>query len=169
MDACYVVFIHKCPDLRRTFLIDAGSDLLVTLLQICSLLPNPRRILFEDFSQHIGNTVNILLRLFQFVRIQINVLHTGRGCQNIHIPVVDIAPLGRDCRGSGLIAQCLRRIIVVLNYHELIKLRHNRQKRQNSQHHRHPHDTLMLAGICPESACFPGPFHIFSHIPPAFP
>ena len=49
---------------------------------------------------------------------------TYRGCQNIHIPVVNLSPFRGHLRGTGLVSQGKIRIVFIINDHQMIQL-HN--------------------------------------------
>ena len=154
MNACNIVFIDEGSDFFRGLCINAAADLLIALFPIRRLLRDPCRIFFKNLPQCVGNQRNVLLRLFQFMGIQIHIFNTDRGCQNIHVPVINITAAGSNRSCTGLVAQRFGRVIVVLRHHELIQLGNHRQKYQNPQQRHHQHNALMLTGICPQAADF---------------
>ena len=101
--------------------------------------------------------------------VQIYIFHTDGGRQNIHIAVIDVAPLGCDGGGSGLVAQSLVRIVVVVHHHKPIQLRSNGQKCQHTQQYHHKQNSVMLPRIRPQAAPLPFFPSMLSHTPPAFP
>ena len=79
-----------------------------------------RAIRVQNLTQGPADQINVFLSLLQLPGIEVNILHPHRGCKNIHIPVVNIAPLRCDCCGSGLISQCFGRVIIIFGHHQLI-------------------------------------------------
>ena len=169
MDARYVIFIDEAAHPCRRFFVDAAAHLLVALASVRGLSGNPRRVFSQDFAQLVSYFFDILSRLFQLVGIQIHILHADGGCKYIHVAVIDVAALGGDGGGAGLVAQRLSGIVIVFDHHESVKLRRNGHKGKNSQHRHDQHDSVVLSGIRPQTAVLSFPPDILSHIPPAFP
>ena len=122
LEAGDIVFIDIASDFSGSLAVNAGTDLLITLSGILCLFLDPCWILPQNFTQRRCDRRDILLRLTQLMGVQVHIFHADGGCQNIHIPVVDIAPLGTHCGGAGLISQSFSRVVVILRHHELVQL-----------------------------------------------
>ena len=99
--------------------------------------------------------------------IKIHRFHTYGSGKNVHISVVNRPAVCGNIGGSGLIARRKHGIVVVLTYHQLVHLKRNRQKCQQSQHRHYDQYSAVLSGICPKPhkpRCFPP----ICHRSPAF-
>ena len=159
MDAGNVLRIDVVPDLRGGFLVNRTPHLLIAFPGIRRLLGNPRRVFFQNIPQRPGNLVDIRLGLLQFVRIQIYILHRLRGCQQFHVAVKNVPPLGHHGGGAGLVPQSKVRVIVVVPDHQAVQPRPHRHKCRQTQQQCRQHHPPVLARIQPQAVilCFHGP------------
>ena len=146
-----LIFIDVSTDFSGSFLVSPGADLLVTLFVFHRLLGNPGRVLVQQLPQSLGKGFDVRLGLLQLVRVQIHVLHTHRGGQNVHVPVQDVPPVGGDGGGAGLVAQRLGGIVVILFNHQLVQPQTHRHKRQQPHHQHHQQNPPVLSTVQPQA------------------
>ena len=91
MDSGNPIAVDIFADPGSRFFFHKAANLLVPLFHILRLFLNPGWIFFQYFTQNSGNLRDVCPGLFQFVGIQIHILHMNTGCQNIHIPVIDLS------------------------------------------------------------------------------
>ena len=165
MDAGYVVFIDEGPDLRSSFFFHPAGDLLIALGGIFALLQDPGGVLFQDLPQSLRNFFQILPGLLEFMGIQVYILHPHRGGKNIQVAIVNFPPVGTDNGGSGLIAQCKIRIVLISADHQLIQPPDHGNERNASQQSHHRQNPLMMATVQADTLMFllfSAPSHRFS-------
>ena len=127
-----IVFHNEIPDLRRDLVRLLGGQHFIAHVDICGLLPNPRRVQVQDPAQRLRHQIQVHLVVMQLLRIQKYIFHAGGHGHNVHVPVVNIAPGGGDGGGSGLVVQRFFRILVVAEYHQIGEHSHHRQKCDNA-------------------------------------
>ena len=147
MDAGNVLFLNVVPDLRGGVLRDTAAHLFIAAAEILSLLQNPPGIPFQQRAKKGGNPRQVRLGLLQLMGVQIDILHALRRRQNIHVPIVHIAPVGGRRRGTGLIVQGLGGVIVIIHHHQPVQSCRHSQKAQHAKHQRRQSDPPVLGTV----------------------
>ena len=154
MDAGYVVFIDKGPDLSGCLFLHPGADLFIAAFEVLRLFLDPGGVLLQDLPQFPGDHRDVRFGLFQFMGIQVYIFHADGGGQNVHIPVQDVPPVAADGSAAALVPQGLPGIIVIIPDHQAVQPPQHRQKQCNTQHQHHQADPSVLAGVPAQAVVF---------------
>ena len=147
MDARNALFVNEAADPSGSFLIDSRCYLLIADPVIQRLLPDPLRVLPQNFPQLPGDLSDIRLGLLQLPGVEIYILHRHIRCQQVHIPVVDIAPAGSDRGCPGLIAQGQSGIVIIIDDHQVVQPPEHQQHTADSQDSHDQHQPDMLGAV----------------------
>ena len=147
MDARNALFVNEAADPSGSFLIDSRCYLLIADPVIQRLLPDPLRVLPQNFPQLPGDLSDIRLGLLQLPGVEIYILHRHIRCQQVHIPVVDIPPAGSDRGCPGLIAQGQSGIVIIIDDHQVVQPTDHQQHPADPQDSHDQHQPDMLGAV----------------------
>ena len=137
MDTGDLVVINVSADLGCGILVHVPADLHIAAASVFRLFLNPGRFPFQERCQRFGNGRRVGSGLFQFPGIQVNVFHTDRGCQQVHVAVVDIAPVRRHGSGAGLVPQGKICVFFIVHDHQIVEPPEDGRKSRDPQQSHH--------------------------------
>ena len=117
MDAGNLVLVNVRTNLGGNFLPYPILDQLIAFGQVLCFFLDHRRVNFQKLPKLKRNGIYVCLGLLQLVGIQIYVLYTDRCGQDIHIAIVNCAPVCCYGRGPGLIAKRQLGIFLIAAHH----------------------------------------------------
>ena len=157
MDADDVIPVDKAANLVRHIGRLLQGDHLVAHGDVRRLLLDPVRVPIQERTQKIGHQVHIHLIVVKLLGVQKHVFHAGGGRHDIHVPVIDGPPGGRNIGAPGLVVQGKLGVLIVTKNHQIGQHGHHRQKchyaaqNQNNcraaQHSPVGADALLPAGL----------------------